>query len=615
MAVKATGNRKQKKPAARRARAEVPKLSPALAQAKREGWLKRVRCERDERAVRLGCTFNEPAAKHVVEFFKKFLRHSKGRWAGQAFDLFPWQEQEIIYPLFGWMREDGSRRYRKAGVWIPKKNGKSTMCSAIGLYMLVGDGEPGAEVYTVGVDRDQAGIVHREAINMVDSSPALAKALKVNRATHNIHYAKTMSWYRALTADGDSNQGKNAHCIIKDELHAWRDRDNYSSLKWAFAARSQPLDFTISTAGDDLNSIGREQYDYAKAILENLNTDIDADEFLPFIREADEKADDLDDPETWKRANPSMPEVIKLDSFAAEWSEAKKSASARAQFMRYRFNIWATATNPAIKLDDWQACRKSYTEHDLLGQPCVAALDMAAVADMSALVLLFPDGDEATGDAAQPEADGGESVQAGPNPVVDVQIVQAMQMRMKLRSLCWFWMPQATVWDIRNPNAQLYQGWSKSGLLYETDGNEVAHEEILLAMVKIFKRFDVRALVYDPMFATGMAQHIETHHAIPRIEFPQTATQYAAPTVAFERAIIGHRFGHNGHPIMGWHAGNLAFHTNRMTGWKRPVKPEDGNHRKIDSMAAGIMGFAGLLNPAILQPVRSVYETRGIQCV
>ena len=115
--------------------------------ARREGWLKQIRSENDERAALEGCTFNKRAAWHVVEFFPRFLRHSKGRWAGQPFELQPWQRDDLFFPIFGWQRPDGTRRIRRVYCELGKKNGKSSLASGLGLYMLCGDSEAGAECF------------------------------------------------------------------------------------------------------------------------------------------------------------------------------------------------------------------------------------------------------------------------------------------------------------------------------------------------------------------------------------------------------------------------------------------------------------------------------------
>jgi phage terminase large subunit-like protein len=170
-----------------------------LSDARREGWSAWIRRPCDEQAVLEGCRFEIRAAERVRTFFDKFLRHSKGQWAGQRFQLLDWQWREIVAPLFGWKRADGSRRYRRGYFEVPKKNGKSTLFSGLSLYLLAGDGEAGAEVYNAAVDRDQASIVFNEAANMVEVSSQLSARLNVVRSTKRIVMPGTRSFYKALS--------------------------------------------------------------------------------------------------------------------------------------------------------------------------------------------------------------------------------------------------------------------------------------------------------------------------------------------------------------------------------------------------------------------------------
>lgn len=179
-----------------------------------------VRSEADERALAEGCYFDERAGIFVVQFFERFLRHTLGQWSGQPFTLLDWQRDDIVIPLFGWKRADGTRRFRKAYIEVPKKNGKSTLCGGLALYLLIADGEPRAKIFGAAADREQAGIVFHEAANMVAASSELSKRVNVIRSTKRIVDQRTSSFYHAISADAYSNEGLNAHAIIFDELHA-----------------------------------------------------------------------------------------------------------------------------------------------------------------------------------------------------------------------------------------------------------------------------------------------------------------------------------------------------------------------------------------------------------
>ena len=163
--------------------------------------LVRLACERHladlSSASTRGLRFDLGAARHAIEFFG-FLRHSKGEWAGQTFALAPWQAF-VVGSLFGWKRSDGLRRFRTAYCAVPRKNGKSTLSAGIGLYLLVADGEHGAEIYSAATSRDQARIVFEEAKRMVTSSPALKRRVEV--LINNLNIAASASRFMPLSSD------------------------------------------------------------------------------------------------------------------------------------------------------------------------------------------------------------------------------------------------------------------------------------------------------------------------------------------------------------------------------------------------------------------------------
>jgi phage terminase large subunit-like protein len=178
----------------------------------------------DQRAFDEGCYFDPKGGEKVIEFFEKCLRHSKGEWAGKVFHLADWESQEIIMPLFSWHNPDGFRRYRSGDIWVPKKNGKSTIAAGLTLYMLVADGESGAEVYSAANDREQAAIIFRECEAMVLQSPALIRRLNIIKSQKRITYETKFSFYKALSADVATKEGLNPHFVVVDEIHAMKTR-------------------------------------------------------------------------------------------------------------------------------------------------------------------------------------------------------------------------------------------------------------------------------------------------------------------------------------------------------------------------------------------------------
>lgn len=522
-----------------------------------------IRNAADDKAARAGCYFDVAAAEKVREFFRRFLRHSKGQFAGQPFELLNWQWQDLIGPLFGWRRKDGTRRFRKAYVEIPKKNGKSTLAAGVGLYMLIGDGERGAEVYSTACTRDQASIVHGEAINMVKASEGLSAYLRVNHSTKEILFDRTQSKYKALASDAGSSEGLNSHAMVIDELHAWKGtagRAFYDSLKYAGRARRQPLQFVITTAGDDQTSVCWELHQYAEQVISGA---VEDHRFFGYIRAADQ-ADDWNQPEIWRKANPSLGETISEEEFGADLREAVKTPTSLAQFLRYSFNLWSSGGDPAIRPEDWAACKVEFTAAELEGRECYAALDLSRSKDMTALVLVFRDDDEGW-----------------------------------YRVLPFFWMPMATIMHPATP--EVVRVWERQGLIRATEGNVTDYRQVKADIVELAEKYQFVEMAFDPYFAEELTQNIADETGVERVAFHQTITNFAAPSAELERLVAAGILQHDGNPVLAWQAGNLVWRMD-PSGNKRPNR--EGRQKKIDGLVALIMALGRcMLVPDMTQSV------------
>jgi len=235
-------------------------------------WV-RLACERHRRDMETGAErglwFDEKAAAVVIAFFS-LLKHSKGEWAGRPVILEPWQ-QFVMASIFGWKREDGTRRFRTAILEVARKNGKTTMAAGVGLYLLVADGEPGAEIYSAATKRDQARLSHSEATRMAKASPQIKREVRIFK--DNIHIPGTASKFEPLGADSDTMDGLNVHGALIDEIHAHKTRDTWDLLETATGSRRQPLMFGISTSGFDRNSLFFTQHEYTEKVLQRVIED------------------------------------------------------------------------------------------------------------------------------------------------------------------------------------------------------------------------------------------------------------------------------------------------------------------------------------------------------
>lgn len=524
-----------------------------------------IRTKSDEAAVDAGCYFDIKAADRVRTFFHRFIRHSKGQWAGKPFELLDWQWSNVIAPLFGWKRPDGSRRFRKAGIEIGKKNGKSAMLSAIALYMLVADREPGAEVYTAAADRGQASIIFNESASMIRASPALLSRLKIIDSKKLVTYPEANSIYQALSSDVPTKDGLNIHCLLFDELHTQKTYDLWNALRYGGAARRQPLLLWISTAGYDRTTLCYNQVEYARDIQASRTVDTS---FMAYVCEAEE-SDDWTKEETWKKANPSYGITMNAEDFASDCAEAQKSPLMENAFKRLRLNLWTQQSVKWIGSQDWNKCRRKITEKMLLGKPCRVGIDLATVTDVASAVLLFR---TTTGFAILP----------------------------------YFWIPRDTLKKRERENRTKLDAWIK--YIKVTPGPVIDYDIIRKDINALAKRFAIKDICIDPWNATQIATQLMTDGF--KVEFVRCGfPSLNSASKEFEKLVLQGTLQHNGNPVMDWMVGNVTI-TQDPAGNIKPDKAK--STEKIDGVVACILALAKeLTDPS--KP--SVYEDRGIEFI
>jgi phage terminase large subunit-like protein len=297
-----------------------------------------------------GYAFDALEAVRRIKFFETVLTHTKGHLKGKPFILEPW-EKAIVATLFGWKREDGTRRYREAFIFIPRKNGKSTIAAGITLCVLYQDGEGAAECYCVAGDLDQTDMVYGTAAAMVRQNKRLDGISKVRDSRKRIVYGD--SFFRAIPADDKGAHGFNLHFVCGDELHTWPGRDLKDTLHTGTGFRQQPLEVYITTAGFDLGSIAGETYTYACKVRDGQ---IDDPTFLPVIYEAT-KTNDWKEEATWRLANPNFGVSVRAEYLANECKKAIENPSYENTFKRLHLNQWTEQKTRWIKMEDWRACR------------------------------------------------------------------------------------------------------------------------------------------------------------------------------------------------------------------------------------------------------------------
>lgn len=429
----------------------------------------------------------------------------------------PWQKY-VLGEIFGRLKPDGTRQYRQAYIEIPKKNGKSTLLAGISLYVLLADGEQGAEVYGAASDREQAGIIYREAASMVRSSPSLSKVLEVVDSRKSIIHKASNSFYRVLSADAFRAEGLNIHCLLFDELHAQRgDRRLWDALRYGGAARRQPLVLSITTAGEfNKTHLWYEQHDYAERCIADPTFD---PQFFGCIYAAD-REDDWKKPKVWHKANPSLGETISEESFAADCREAANSATKLSSFLRYRLNVPTTTEVRWVRPDQIAACMAGPDE-PLAGREFWAGLDLASTFDTTAFVAWFP-------------ADDG---------CVDVY--------------AHFWMPSENAAQREREDRVPYLQWERDGWLTLTDGKSTDYGIIKRDIMAFCEQHRCRSLAIDRWNATMLAQELAAE-GLPVTMFGQGFASMSSPTKALEARLVDGKLRLAGNALLSWQLGNAA---------------------------------------------------------
>jgi phage terminase large subunit-like protein len=516
--------------------------------------------------------YDQATADAAVGFFADHVRLTEGEWAGQPFVLEAWQEHDIVRPTFGWMRADGTRRFRRVYIWVARKNGKTELAAGISLLMLMADGEPGGQVFSIALEKTQASIVFNKAATMVAYSPTLSAKLECLKPS--IYCPELNASFRPLSGKPQGKHGLNMSGLVGDEIHEWKDGDLYTFVHDSAAARRQPLEVLISTAGVK-GSHGEEVWNECQAILSG---DLDAPDTLVVIYAPDPDRDDWTHPDTWAKANPNLGVSVKLDTLAAACREAQQLPRKENDFKRYRLNIWteqAVRWLPIDAVDDngrrfgWDHCVGetpwAELEEKLRYKRCFGGLDLSSVNDLTALVWWFP------------VQDGLET------PAV----------------LARFWKPGAFIKDHGKRDHLNYQRLVDQGALVATDGNVVDYDVIRAQIYADAERFKVAfqgdanreanegGLAIDRWNATETAVKL-TQEGLPVVLFGQGFASMGAPSKELERLVLANGFHHGAHPVLRQHAKVVAVESDAAENLK-PAKHK--STQRIDGVVALVMAL------------------------
>lgn len=500
--------------------------------------------------------FKVSKANRPIEFIEKYCKHSKGKWARKPIILELWQKA-FIQAVFGFVdKETGYRKYNKAALFIGRKNGKSTLAAAIGLYMLCADGEGGAECYSVAVKKEQAKIVWEEAKKMVNKSPALKK--KIKTLITGIYYDRKEAYFKALASQDNSLDGLNASCVLADEIHAWTVKNLLDVLFDSMAVREQPLLLETSTAGYVRENVFDKEYDYFDDIIKGykgIEGGIVDETILPVIYELDNKEEWLDE-KFWFKANPGLGSIKSYKFIRDKIQKAKNEPSELPNILCKDFNLPQTADDKWLTFET-AINQAKYDINYIKDTYAIGGVDLSSTTDLTCATLLI--------------------VKQGIKYVLQQYFIPKSNLNKKIE-------------EDKIP----YDIWKEQGLVTFCEGAIVNYSYITQWFIDMNNILGISALYigYDPWSSVYWIEEME-NHGFEMIKVIQGAKTMSNPMKTLEGDLIDKKVNYNNNPILKWCLTNTAVDRD-VNDNIRPIKGRNQRAR-IDGAVSLIIAYVVLL--------------------
>jgi phage terminase large subunit-like protein len=525
--------------------------------------------------------FDVAKAARAVRFIETCCKHYQGDLAGQLMVLEPWQKW-IVEEIFGWHRPNGTRRYRKVFIFVPRKNGKTQLIAAIMLYLMIADGEAGAKCYAAAADENQARMIFDASSMIVQQNETLAECCVLFKKS--ITYPETASACYVISSKPNTKHGLNAHGVLIDELHAHESRELYDVLMTSRGSRKRSLAVIITTAGrTDTTSICHQEYLYAKRAAADPEV---APYLLPVLFEAPNDADWREE-KTWHQANPGLAggEMIQIDYMRDECLKAIEDPSYENTFCQLQLNRWVEQATRWIPIDRWNACRgrppfaPDVAGGDpLAGRPCYLAIDLSSKVDLTCVAELYPfelplrDGDD-------PETARNWGVYVNAH----------------------FWTPTYRLKAREVLDHASYSLWAKRGSITIVDESVIPESVIESHVKRLDQTRAVKRIVFDRWGMAGLGSRLQKEYGEDRVIVQGQGYQLSSACREFFAAMLSGRLIHPGNDVLDYCAANVAIKTDDLERIK-PVKSMSGG--RIDGITALVTG----MQHVILDPLESVHR-------
>lgn len=495
--------------------------------------------------------YSPSRANHILEFAENYCRHSKGKLGGQLVVLELW-EKAMLAAMFGFIDGEGRRRYREVVLIVAKKNGKSLISSIVGLYLQVGDGEPGAEVYAVATKKDQAKIIWGEAKRMVNKSPELRKLIKP--LVGEMDCAANESVFKPLASDTDTLDGLNVHGALMDEVHQWRDgMALYDIIADGTTAREQPMTLITTTAGVVREDIYDNKYEYAAKVIigyDDPDAGIVDDHFLPFIYELDAR-EEWEDERCWPKANPGLGTIKNIRQLRDKVRKAQQSPDLQRNLLCKEFNIRETSGGSWLSFDDINN-ETAFDVAELRPRYGVGGADLSSTDDLTAACVIFM--------------------------LPDCSDIYVIPM---------FWIPADLVERHINEDKVRYDIWIDKGWVRTCPGNRINPDVVREWFLEVQSKYDIylNLVGYDSwsaeLWVNEMKRSFGDSTMRPVIQGKKTLSN---PMKMLAKDLQAHKIIYNNNGVLKWCMANTCVDEDR-NGNIQPIKSRKPTQR-IDGLAA-----------------------------
>lgn len=481
--------------------------------------------------------------------FLRSLRHPKSQAPGKAFTLDPWQER-IVRRIYGPRRPDGGRQVRTVVLLLPRGNRKTSLAAGLALLHTFGPEQVGGgQVISAAADRKQALIAYEEAAGVIHGDPRLT-SIQFLPSRNRLINAGRRTTFESISSDAGTQHGRTPNFVLADELHAWSKRDLWDVLRTGLVKTPDSLMIIPTTAGRGQENIAFDMIDYARKVERG---EIEDPATLPILFEAGQAADWRDE-RVWHAVNPGLahgyPDLEGLRQLARE---AEGRPGDREAFRQLHLNVWLDhSADPFVEMEIYDAGAEPIDEAALEGRPCWVAVDVGLTGDLTAVVAAFRDGE-------------------------DGYVL-----------LPWFFCPGDNLRRRAERDGVPYPRWAEEGFIVPTPGNVVDYRTVENHIRDLCERFHVREIAFDPAYAQPIMGPLNDD-GYPVATMRQGWVTMGPAIKELERAVVGRRLRHGGHPVLRWNFANIAVETDKA-GNKAFHKGKSKD--RIDGAVAAAMAVA-----------------------